>query len=622
MIVVEGIGLPHVDGQGDGFRGVRRDDHGDREIDVDDVVAAPVAARRTAAVVDDLRAVHDLDVDVHVVLAHQPAFALLGVDAADAQAEGPRDHDRVRAAVPEEAAVLEGVEAAARDPRNVHLVGSREAEASGRPAEIAELLPDVAVHLERAGRRAPVDRGALELRELADREGAPAHVRLVSDGKSPDRRAARREVLPEDRAVHLVRVGLPALVVHARALELLLETARDRARRVEREPDRARLAERLVVEVDLTEDLHRAGCVRPVDGALREDALASARVGRGRFIGDEIAERRRAAQAAEECIDRAVQLEGRAHRVVVHERAVLIRLEVGAAAPLVRNRRERLAEVQPLAQRLELVRDEPLRMRAALVDLRLQRLRNAGEPLDRGDLAVEVVARAVDPGPDEEVVAGHRFDRAPPEGVHGHDRLVDEQGDRVDVVHEVGDVPDPGLQAGGEPRGRGAPAVHDGRNGRNEVELGRTARGEKQREREPVRLEKVCARRHRAVRLEDDAQGELPAVDGERAHVDGTLPRRPEVERVRIVAGRGGARSGDHRRVRERQLERAVRVADGGIVERVVEQGGGHGSVLLRGGWASRRANSAAGQSPTRGKGKPAGRNYAAAKDRSIDLKV
>ena len=209
-------------------------------------------------------------------------------------------------------------------------------------------------------------------------------------------------------------------------------------------------------------------------------------------------------------------------------------------------------------------------------------VRDAGEPLDRGDLAVEVVARAVDPGPDEEIVAGHLVDRAPPEGVHGHDRFVDEQGDRVDVVDEVGDVPDAGLQAGGEARGRGAPAVDDRRDGRDKVELGRAARGEEQREREPVRLEEVRARGDRAVRLEDDAQGELPAVDGERAHVDRALAERAEVERVRIVARRGRARARDNGCIGEGQLERAVGIADSGIVERVVEQRGGHGSGLLR----------------------------------------
>src|SRR5215217_7178626 len=100
---------------------------------------------------------------------------------------------------------------------------------------------------------------------------------------------------------------------------------------MDREADRACLAERLVVEVDLAEYRNGAGRLRPVDGPFGKDALAPARIRRRRFVGDEVTERGGVAQAVEQRVDRAVELERRAHRVVVQERAALVVLEIDAA---------------------------------------------------------------------------------------------------------------------------------------------------------------------------------------------------------------------------------------------------------------------------------------------------
>src|SRR5690606_38804922 len=78
------------------------------------------------------------------------------------------------------------------------LVGDRVAEHAGLPVELGPLVADLAVHLERAGARRPVDRAALEHAVAADAIGGDA---LLGDRHAEERAAtAERAVLLVDLA--------------------------------------------------------------------------------------------------------------------------------------------------------------------------------------------------------------------------------------------------------------------------------------------------------------------------------------------------------------------------------------------------------------------------------------
>src|SRR5699024_3422890 len=126
-----------------------------------------------------------------------------------------------------------------------------------------------------------------------------------------------------------------------------------------READRLRLAHALVVEVDLLEDGHRAGGTGPINRAAAEDALAPTGLRGRHLVAHEVTEGEAAGHRPVARVDGAVHLEGGADRVVVHDRAAVVRLEACADGRLPGDRPGRLTEIKAGPDRLDLVGDEP-----------------------------------------------------------------------------------------------------------------------------------------------------------------------------------------------------------------------------------------------------------------------
>jgi hypothetical protein len=267
-----------------------------------------------------------------------------------------------------------------------------------------------------------------------------------------------------------------------------------------------------------------------------------------------------------------VHLERLPVAVVVHQDRRRERLDPRRAREVVVERALRLAEAEHALRLLLLVREEPLRVRAPLVELRFELDRDVVVKLQRRHRAGERVARAVRRDAGDEAIAGLRRERSVGERVHRHDHAVHEHGDRVGVVDEIARVPRADLHGGEELGRRPARSMRAGRHGRDDVEVARAAtRDQVELERQRARRREVLPRRHGGVNHERRAHAELLRVElrERKRRLEPSMPGEFERLRERAERRRAGTRADRAaglgrraRRIRVRRRQRVQRVVD------------------------------------------------------------